>query len=339
MKGTAMNGEYRNVPIATLTESPTNPRKRFDEKALQELAATFKTPQQGVLEPLLVRELEERNYQVVIGARRLRAAKIAELEAVPVRVVKLSDAEAIEAQVVENLQREDIHPLEEALGFRSLLELKDGTYTVASIAARAGKSEAYVYSRVKLTDLTPPVAEAFLNDKITTGHALLIAKLPAAQQQEAFAASFRSMWTSEGNTQVLIPVRELASWIESNILLELDAAPFDKQDETLVTGAGSCANCPKRTGFNKLLFSDVRKDSCMLRGIWFWGWGAGEGGSSPFPAQRCRSLGTRRRQCFRRSGCAPKFFVRSQLAFCTNAMIGQRLAIWIRRTIVNRLRC
>jgi ParB family chromosome partitioning protein len=208
MKSTVMNGEYRNVPIATLTESPTNPRKRFDEKALGELAATFKT--QGVLEPLLVRELEERSYQVVIGARRLRAAKIAELEAVPVRVVKLTDAEAIEAQVIENLQREDIHPLEEALGFRSLLELKDGTYTVASIAARAGKSEAYVYSRVKLTDLTPPVAEAFLNDKITTGHALLIAKLPAAQQQEAFAACFRSMWTSEGNTQVLIPVRELA---------------------------------------------------------------------------------------------------------------------------------
>ena len=99
MKSTVMNGEYRNVPLATLTESPTNPRKRFDEKALEELAATFKT--QGVLEPLLVRELEERNYQVVIGARRLRAAKIAELEAVPVRVVKLTDAEAIEAQVVE----------------------------------------------------------------------------------------------------------------------------------------------------------------------------------------------------------------------------------------------
>lgn len=270
MKSTVMNGEYRSVPIATLTESPTNPRKRFDEKALEELAATFKT--QGVLEPLLVRELEERAYQVVIGARRLRAAKIAELEAVPVRVVRLTDAEAIEAQVVENLQREDIHPLEEALGFQSLLELKDGTYTVASIAARAGKSEAYVYSRVKLTDLTPPVAEAFLNGKITTGHALLIAKLPATQQQEAFAASFRSMWTSEGNTQVLIPVRELAAWIESNILLELDAAPFDKQDETLVNGAGACANCPKRSGFNKLLFSDVHKDSCMLRGIWFGWW-------------------------------------------------------------------
>ena len=106
------------------------------------------------------------------------------------------------------------------------------------------------------------MAEAFLKDQITIGHALLIAKLPASQQQEAFAAAFRSMWTSEGNTQVMIPVRELSVWIESNILLQLAAAPFDKQDETLVPDAGSCTNCPKRTGFNKLLFSDVRKDSC-----------------------------------------------------------------------------
>jgi ParB family transcriptional regulator, chromosome partitioning protein len=70
------------------------------------------------------------------------------------------------------------------------------------------------------------------------------------------------MWTSEGNSQVLIPVRELAAWIESNVLLQLASVPFDKQDETLVPAAGSCANCPKRTGFNKLLFADVRKDSC-----------------------------------------------------------------------------
>jgi ParB family transcriptional regulator, chromosome partitioning protein len=124
------------------------------------------------------------------------------------------------------------------------------------------KSEAYVYGRIKLADLIPPVAEAFLKDEIAIGHALLIAKLPASQQQEAFAAAFRGMWTSEGNSQVLIPVRELAVWIEANILLQLSSAPFDKQDEKLVPEAGSCANCPKRTGFNKLLFADVRKDSC-----------------------------------------------------------------------------
>ncbi len=251
--------EYRDIPVAALAESASNPRKRFDETSLSELAASFKT--QGVLAPLLVRELDESKYEVIAGARRLRAAKLAELENVPVRIVKLTDAEAIEAQCVENLQREDIHPLEEALGFKSLLELGE-PYNIAHIAARAGKSEAYIYGRLKLADLIPPVAEAFLKDQITIGHALLIAKLPATQQQEAFSAAFRGLWTSEGNSQVLIPVRELAAWIESNILLQLASAPFDKQDETLVPEAGSCANCPKRTGFNKLLFPDVRKDSC-----------------------------------------------------------------------------
>ncbi len=156
-----------------------------------------------------MRELDDSRYEVVAGARRLRAAKLADLENVPVRIVKLNDAEAIEAQCVENLQREDIHPLEEALGFKSLLELGE-PYNISHIAARAGKAEAYIYGRLKLADLIPPVAEAFLKDKITIGHALLIAKLPASQQQEAFAAAFRSMWMSEGNTQVLIPVRELA---------------------------------------------------------------------------------------------------------------------------------
>ena len=252
--------EYRDVPVTALTESSSNPRKRFNETGLNELAASFKT--QGVLAPLLVRELDDSKYEVIAGARRLRAAKLAELDKVPVRIVKLSDAEAIEAQCVENLQREDIHPLEEALGFKSLLELGE-PYNIAHISARAGKNEAYIYGRLRLADLIPPVAEAFLKDKITIGHALLIAKLQASQQQEAFSAAFRSMWTNEGNTQVLIPVRELAAWIESNILLQLASVPFDKQDETLVTSAGSCVNCPKRTGFNKLLFGDIaQKDSC-----------------------------------------------------------------------------
>ena len=289
MQNTVSSNEYRSVPISILVESATNPRKRFDEKNLEELAASMRA--QGILAPLLVRELEESKYEVVAGARRLRAAKLAELETVPVRVVKLTDAESIEAQVVENLQREDIHPLEESLGFKSLLQLGEPTYTIASIAARAGKSEAYVQGRIKLADLIPSVAEAFLKDIIAIGHALLIAKLPDSQQQEAFNAAFRGMWTTDGNSQVLIPVRELAAWIESNILLQLASAPFDKQDETLVPAAGSCSNCPKRTGYNKLLFADVRKDSCKLCGIWFWfwGWGAGEGGSSPSPAQRYRS--------------------------------------------------
>jgi len=254
------SGEYRNIPLTQLHESTTNPRKRFKEETLKELAASFAT--QGVLAPLVVRPTGDEQFEVVAGARRFRAAKLARLESVPARIVELTDAAAIETQVVENLQREDIHPLEEALGFRSLLELGDPKYTVGEIAARSGKSEAYVLGRLKLTELIEPVAEAFMSDKITIGHALLIAKLPPQNQQEAFNAAFRQMWTSEGDQSVLIPVKELAAWIQSNILLELEAAPFDKQDETLLPQAGACANCPKRTGFNTLLFSEVRKDSC-----------------------------------------------------------------------------
>lgn len=259
---TKQNGEYRNLAIEQLEESPTNPRKRFNQASLMELAESFKS--QGVLQPLVVRTKNEdvNKYEIVAGARRLRAAQLAELKAVPVRVVELSDSDAVLAQVTENLQREDIHPLEEAFGFRSLLSLNDPNYTIATLAAKAGKSEAYVQGRIKLTDLIPPIADAFLADKITIGHALLIAKLPAGQQQAAFNATFQKTWTTEGNVPTLIPVRELADWIQSNILLELASAPFSKSDETLMPEAGSCANCPKRTGFNALLFADVRKDSC-----------------------------------------------------------------------------
>ena len=98
-QNTTSSSEYRSVPISVLVESATNPRKGFDEKNLEELAASMKV--QGILAPLLVRELEESKYEVVAGARRLRAAKLAELESLPVRVVKLTDAEAVEAQVTE----------------------------------------------------------------------------------------------------------------------------------------------------------------------------------------------------------------------------------------------
>ena len=138
----------------------------------------------------------------------------------------MTDAEALEVQSIENLQREDIHPLEEAQAFRALLDVPDQQYTTARIGERAGKSAAYIASRLKLTELVPDVAEAFLADRITLGHALLIAKLPAAQQQEAFKAAFKSTWMGSGQTEILVPVRELTAWIDSNLLLDLKTAPL-----------------------------------------------------------------------------------------------------------------
>ena len=112
--------EYRDLPLSVLTESKTNPRRFFEDSALNELAASIRS--QGVLSPLLVRPLTERSFEIVAGARRYRAAQLAEAETVPVRIVNLTDAEALEAQLIENLQRRDVHPLEEAQGFRRLSE-------------------------------------------------------------------------------------------------------------------------------------------------------------------------------------------------------------------------
>ncbi|MGA9667761.1 MAG: ParB/RepB/Spo0J family partition protein [Terracidiphilus sp.] len=254
------NSEYRNLPLAQLQESPTNPRRRFDERSLNELAESFKS--QGVLQPLLVRSIGEELYEVVAGARRLRAAKLAELSDVPVRVVALSDAAVRESQLTENLLREDVHPYEEAIALKGILQLEGAQYDIASLSARLGKSQSYITQRIRLSELHPSIAEAFLADRIGVGHALEIAKLPLAQQEKAFDAAFRTVWSNGKENRILLPVRELAAWIEQNILLSLDNVPFDKNDAALVPEAGSCAECPKRTGFNTLLFGTAVHDAC-----------------------------------------------------------------------------
>jgi ParB family chromosome partitioning protein len=253
--------EYRNLPLVRLQESTTNPRRRFDENALKELAASFQA--QDILQPLLVRASEGDNYEVVTGARRFRAAKLAALTEVPVRIVELSDAAVRESQLTENLLREDVHPYEEAIALQGLLHLEGSPHDVASLASRLGKSPAYITTRIRLTELAPSIAEAFLGDKIGVGHALEIAKLPPAQQEKAFDAAFRTVWNGSKDTRVVLPLRDFTAWIEQNILLSLDSVPFDKSDAMLAPEAGSCAECPKRTGFNTLLFGEMsQRDRC-----------------------------------------------------------------------------
>src|ERR1017187_10116445 len=211
---------------------------------------------QGVLSPLLVRPLTDQSFEIVAGARRYRAAQMAEAPTVPVRIVNLSDAEALEAQLIENLQRRDVHPLEEAQGFKALLNLEDPKYSIEQIAAKVGKAPAYCAARVRLTELSAPAVEAFYAEEIGVGHALLLAKLQPAQQEQALANCFREEWSGAGAKakRILLPVRHLQHWIEHNVLLLLKQAPFNKRDAQLVPTAGSCVDCPKRTGNNKLLF-------------------------------------------------------------------------------------
>ena len=180
-----MQSEYRNLPILSLTESPANPRRSFDEGSLNELADSIRS--QGVLSPLLVR-LKGRSYEIVAGARRYRAAQLAGLDSVPVRIVELTDAQALETSIVENLQRRDVHPIDEASGYVALMRLD---YSVEQIAAKCGKNPVYITARAKLADLAPAVTEAFAKDEIGVGHALLLAKLQPEQQEQALAACYQ----------------------------------------------------------------------------------------------------------------------------------------------------
>lgn len=181
---------------------------------------------------------------------------------VPVSIRDMTDAQVLAAQLVENLQRRDVHPLEEAQGFAALLKLDDPKYSIEQIAAKCGKTPAYIAARLKLIELAPAVVEAFAKDEIGVGHALLLAKLQQEQQPEALSACYQE---SYGNGSKPKRILHLQQWIEQNIFLELASAPFAKEDAQLVPEAGSCVDCPKRTGHNVLLFTDLgasQPDSC-----------------------------------------------------------------------------
>ena len=251
--------EFRNVALGELSESTTNPRKTFDEASLEELAQSIRS--HGVLSPLVVRRLNG-NFEIVSGARRYRAAERAGLAEIPVRLLELTDSQAQELQIIENVQRADVHPFEEAQGFQALLDREGREYTIERIAARTGKAAAHVAKRLKLLGLVPTVAQAFSAGRIGVEHAQLIAKLAPDAQERALTHCFDGYFARDDGERSLVPASRLQAWIAQNVYLSLKSVPFSKDDETLVPEAGSCATCPKRTGFNILLFSEVREDSC-----------------------------------------------------------------------------
>ena len=155
------------LPLNEIMPNKEQPRKTFDEGALQELADSI--TQHGVLQPLLVRPLVTGGYQLVAGERRWRASRMAGLKEVPVVVKELSDVETMEIAIIENLQREDLNPLEEALGYRYMMdELK---ITQEQAAEKVGKSRPAVANALRLLKLPNEVQEMVKNNLISPGHA------------------------------------------------------------------------------------------------------------------------------------------------------------------------
>jgi ParB family chromosome partitioning protein len=180
-------------------------------------------------------------------------------------VRNLSDAEAREIQLVENLQRENIHELDEGIAYRSLMELRPDFYTVETIAVQVGKSPAYIRGRISLTELIPAAQAAFYDGRLTVAHALEIARLQPKDQERALLECFPGHRNSSSilkdRKAEALTIRQLREWIEREIHLDLKYAPFDTEDANLLPAVGACSACPKRTGNNPLLFPEIKNRS------------------------------------------------------------------------------
>lgn len=270
---THMIGEF--IPLNQIQPSPTNPRRTRDQAKLAELTASIRS--HGVLSAILVRRHpagtakgEPPLYEIIFGEGRFLGAKAAGLAEIPARIVEMDDRAALEAQLIENAIREDMHPLEEAEGFASLLGSHG--YLPSHIAEKIGKSEKYVQRRLKLAALIPAAKEHFYAGRLTLEHFLQLARLDAASQEKVLPQAWRPDWKAKApkdavrppNLEEPLSAREFTGVIKNKFFLSLKKAPWDKTDATLDKNAGACNVCPKRTGAHALLFDDTGdEDNCL----------------------------------------------------------------------------
>ena len=169
------------LPISEVESNSAQPRKFFDEAALAELAESIR--QHGIIQPLTVRRLASGYYQIIAGERRWRAARLAGLSEVPVTVIEADDRKAAELAMIENLQREDLNPMEEAAGYWSLIDQHHMTQEEA--ASRVGKSRSAVTNALRLLELAPAVQNQVEAGLLSAGHARALVPLSPAQQIQA----------------------------------------------------------------------------------------------------------------------------------------------------------
>lgn len=251
--GASVAGELRWSPIAELRESKWNPRKYFPAAKQAQLVESMKREGFWSWNPLMGRPAADGTVELGAGHRRFRAAKLAGIPEVPVIVSELSDDDFLRVLTFDNSNREDPHELDEAAGFRFYMERTGAT--VAVIAGAVGQSEAYVYQRLKYADLIPTAKKAFWDEKITAGHAILIARLQPPDQTLALKES-----TQHGGRSV----RSLEEWIERHIHRDVKKACFGSADAKLLAGVPACTDCLKRAGNSRELFADIKNPhTCM----------------------------------------------------------------------------
>ena len=247
------------LELKSIAASKLNPRKHCDPVKMAQLVASVK--EQGVRLPVMVRPAKSgtaAKYEIVYGERRYRASITAGKKTIPCIIKELSDVQSLELMTIENLDREDVHPLEEAEGYETLLKMKS-CKTADDLAIKVGKSKSYIYGRLKLLELIPDNRKLFYDGRLSASVALLVSRIPKDLQKKAgrYCAGI-----GNGNGEPL-SYNSAQEHIQEDYMLLLKEAPFDTKDKTLSGKVGSCVDCPKRTGNQRELFADIKSaDVC-----------------------------------------------------------------------------
>jgi ParB/RepB/Spo0J family partition protein len=246
-----------NVLLKEIYPSDTNPRKTMDEDAIIDLAKSMHDV--GLLQPITVRPDSIGKFEIVAGHRRFKAAEQLKWHSIPAIIREVGDDEVLEIQIIENLQREDVSPMDEAAAFKSILQRESFDW----LCSRIHKSKKYITDRLKLNDLEEEGQEYVHSGILPLTHAIMISKLPIDEQKKCIEKCIDEDWNIDPNKKkkfCKLTTNQLREYIEDDLMIDLDKACFDLEDADLLPAAGSCATCPKRTCNQNLLFEEITDD-------------------------------------------------------------------------------
>ena len=249
---TPLEAQVQIIPISKIVISKTNPRKVFNEESLNQLSKSI--AENGLQQAILLRP-KGAKFELVFGERRLKAKQLLKEKTIEARVQKLTDKQALEIQLIENKERQDVHPLNEAISIQKLLEFKNNS--VSEISKILARSESYVTQRLQLIKLTDQWKNTYFEHKeMTLSVGLLVSKLSESDQNSVFKQAI-------GNDGLIRRYKEIHNIVE-RLINDLEKSIFSLEEENITPNLSSCAACVKRSGINTLLFSDLTSsDICF----------------------------------------------------------------------------
>lgn len=241
---------YQQLPIYKVEPNPDQPRQDFDEEELQALADSIAV--HGIIQPLTVREMPNGYYQIIAGERRWRAARMANLSDVPAVIIEADDKKAMELALIENLQRQDLNPLEEALGYQTLMN--EYGLTQEEAAGRVGKSRPAVANALRLLGLCPEVQERVRKGELSAGHARAILQLKSEKKQQEAAQKIVALGLSVRQAELLCKNMSQEAPKKKEIILEVDYVAECERNLSKALGRGVKIVNGKRKGRFELEF-------------------------------------------------------------------------------------